>query len=305
MGLDATGWTPTSAGDLIAAARAEWDAAAGVPLDYSPGTWEGGATVAFGVVAARVEADAAVILDALSPETASGGNLDRIGAFRGIPRRAATFSRYIFYPVIASGYPSVTIPGGTQVRDSDRQLWAVTVDTTVTSTSDPVAVQAVDSGPVTVDGAQTLQTATPVSGLSAMTYDPADGDVFTIGKNAETAAEYATVAVFPAGSKNIRFVGCNLDNVALPPGSVVDDVSCCRRQWVLRADLGHRHWPVDKGKLAARDLYDTPQAAVVAELRKSGVSIDVAAVEAACPAAVAMDGHAEDEAKPVEDIKEN
>ena len=119
---------------------------------------------------------------------------------------------------------------------------------------------------------------------------------------AGTAAEYATVAVFPAGSRGIRFVGCNLDNVTLPPGSAVDDVSCCRRQWVLRADLGKRHWPVEKTALAARDIYDTPQKAVVAELQKAGVSVDVAAVEAACPAAVAMDGHAE--AKPAEDIKE-
>jgi hypothetical protein len=103
--------------------------------------------------------------------------------------------------------------------------------------------------------------------------------------------EYATVAVFPPGTSGVRFVGCNLDNVKLPPGSVVDDGSCCRRQWVLRADLGKRHWPVDaKGKLAARSLSDETQAAVVAELRKAGVQVDVAAVEAACPAGVALDG---------------
>jgi hypothetical protein len=190
MPLDSTGWTPTSAGDRIAQLRAAWDQAAGQPLDYRPGTWEGGASVAMGTLAARVESDASVILDALSPETASGGNLDRIGAFRGIPRRAATFSRYIAYPVILSGYPSVTIPAGTQVRDSDRQLWAVTVDTTVTSAADPVPLESVESGPVTIDGAQTLQAATPVAGLSAMTYDPTDGDAFSIGRNAETDAEY-------------------------------------------------------------------------------------------------------------------
>lgn len=190
MPLDSTGWTPTSAGDRISQLRAAWDQAAGIPLDYRPGTWEGGATVAMGTLAARVESDASVILDALSPETASGGNLDRIGAFRGIKRRAATYSRYIAYPVILSGYPSVTIPAGTQVRDVDRQLWAVTVDTTVTSTADPIPLQSVASGPVTIDGAQTLQSATPVAGLSAMTYDPGDGDAFSIGRNAETDAEY-------------------------------------------------------------------------------------------------------------------
>jgi len=105
--------------------------------------------------------------------------------------------------------------------------------------------------------------------------------------------EYATVAVFPPGSRGVSFRGCNLDNVTLPPDSVIDDVSCCQRRWLLRADLGKRHWPVDgKGKLAARDLYGATQAAVVAELRKAGVSVDVAAVEAACPAAVALDGKA-------------
>ena len=190
MGLNPTGWTPTSAGDVIAEIRAEWDAAAGMPLDYSPGTWEAGASVAFGVMSSRVEADAAVILDALSPETASGGNLNRIGAFRGIPRRAATYSRYIFYPTILAGYPSVTIPAGTQVRDEDRQVWSVVTDTTVTSASDPIAVEAVESGPVAISTAQTLQTVTPVAGLSAMTYDPGDGDAYTLGRTAETDAEY-------------------------------------------------------------------------------------------------------------------
>ena len=43
---------------------------------------------------------------------------------------------------------------------------------------------------MTIDGAQTLQAATPVAGLSAMTYDPTDGDAFSIGRNAETDAEY-------------------------------------------------------------------------------------------------------------------
>jgi uncharacterized phage protein gp47/JayE len=192
MGLDATGWTPTSAGDVIAELRAGFDAAAGQPLDYSAGTWEGGATVAYGVMAARVEADAAVILDALSPETAAGGNLDRIGAFRGIPRRGATRSRYVAYPVILAGYPSVVVPAGTQVRDTDRQVWQTVATQTVTSASDEIAIEAYDTGPVALDdgAAQTLQSVTPVAGLSAMTYDPGDGDPFSLGRAQETDAEY-------------------------------------------------------------------------------------------------------------------
>jgi len=121
---------------------------------------------------------------------------------------------------------------------------------------------------------------------------PVDCEIRNACLSVEPAAgEYATVAVFPPGSRGVSFVGCNLDNVTLPPNSTVDDGSCCRRQWVLRADLGKRHWPVDaKGKLAARSLGGETQAAVVAELRKAGVAVDVAAVEAACPAAVALDG---------------
>lgn len=191
MGLDATGWTPTSAGDVIAELRAGFDAAAGQPLDYST-TWEGGATVAFGVMASRVEADAAVILDALSPETAAGGSLDRIGAFRGLPRRGATRSRYIAYPVLLAGYPSVVIPSGTQVRDADRQIWRTVATQTVTSSADQIAIEAYDVGPIALDDVtpQTLQSVTPVAGLSAMTYDPGDADPFSLGRSQETDAEY-------------------------------------------------------------------------------------------------------------------
>lgn len=191
MGLDATGWTPTSAGERIAELRASFDAAAGQPLSYAAGTWEGAATVSFGVMASRVEADCAVLIDALSPETAAGANLDRIGAFRGVPRRAATYSRYVVYPTLAAGYTSATIPAGTVLRDTDRQQWQTVETVTGATAATELAIEAMESGAVELDaGPQTLQLVTPVVGISGATYDAADGDPYEIGRPRETDAQY-------------------------------------------------------------------------------------------------------------------
>lgn len=191
MPLSATGWTPASAGERIAELRAIWDTAAGQPLSYAPGTWEGAATIAFGVQASRVEADAAVLLDALSPETAAGANLDRIGAFRGIPRRAATYSRYIVYPTLAAGFSSITIPAGTVLRDTDRQQWQTVETVTGATGATELAVESVDPGSIEMSaGPQTLQIVTPSVGLSNCTYDAGDGDPYEIGRPRETDSQY-------------------------------------------------------------------------------------------------------------------
>ena len=191
MPLSATGWTPTTAGDRIAELRAIWDTAAGQPLSYAPGTWEGAATIAFGVEASRIEADAAVLLDALSPETAAGANLDRIGAFRGIPRRAATYSRYIVYPTLAAGFSSINIPAGTVLRDTDRQQWQTVETVTGATGATEIAVEAVDSGSIEMSaGPQTLQVVTPSVGLTNCTYDAGDGNPYEIGRPRETDSQY-------------------------------------------------------------------------------------------------------------------
>lgn len=191
MPLSATGWTPTTAGARIAELRAIWDSAAGQPLSYAPGTWEGAATIAFGVEASRIEADAAVLLDALSPETAAGANLDRIGAFRGIPRRAATYSRYIVYPTLAAGFATINIPAGTILRDTDRQQWQTVSAVTGATAATEITVEAVDSGSVEMDaGPQTLQVVTPSVGLTNCTYDAGDGDPYEIGRPRETDSQY-------------------------------------------------------------------------------------------------------------------
>lgn len=191
MPLNATGWTPTTAGDRIAELRATWDAAAGQPLSYAAGTWEGAATVAFGVEAFRIESDAAVLLDALSPETAAGANLDRIGAFRGIPRRAATYSRYIVYPTLAAGFATITIPAGTILRDEDRQQWQTVVTVTGATAATEIAVEAVESGSIELAaGPQTLQVVTSSPGLTNCTYDATDADPYEIGRPRETDSQY-------------------------------------------------------------------------------------------------------------------
>lgn len=48
--------------------------------------------------------------------------------------------------------------------------------------------------------------------------------------------------VFAPGTKNVRFIKCNLDNVALPPGSIIG-AACSQRRFVVQNDL--RDWEVD------------------------------------------------------------
>lgn len=189
MGLDATGWTPTTAGERIAQLRADYDAAAGQPLDYVQGSPEAAETVAYGVMAARVESDASVLIDALSPETADGANLDRIGAFRGLPRKAATPSRYVVYPVLTSGATSATIPAGSVLRDADRQLWQTVADEPAATAATPLAVEAMLPGPLTLSTGS-LAAVTAVVGVASYTYDSGDGDPYQIGRLAESNAQY-------------------------------------------------------------------------------------------------------------------
>ena len=41
--------------------------------------------------------------------------------------------------------------------------------------------------------------------------------------------------VFPDGTKDVRFIGCRLDNVTLPPGSVLD-ADCSNYQYGVQPD---------------------------------------------------------------------
>lgn len=191
MPLDDTGWSPTTAADRINETRAVYVAAAERPVDFLPGSPEGAYTAAFGVMASRVEQDVSVVLDALSPETAAGANLDRIGAFRGIPREEADSSAYIVYPVLGSGYASVNIPAGTEFRDVGLQKWRSVESVTDADATTPVTVEAVETGPVLMaDGPQTLAIVTPVTGVTGATFDAADNDEFSIGRARETDDQY-------------------------------------------------------------------------------------------------------------------
>lgn len=191
MPLDETGWTPTTGADRIAETRAVYVAAAERPVDFLPGSPEGAFTAAFGIMASRVEQDVSVVLDALSPETADGANLDRIGSFRGVPREGADSSRYIIYPTLGSGYTSATITVGTEFRDVDLQKWKAVETTADATAATPITVEAVESGPVLMaDGPQTLAIVTPVTGVSGATFDATDNDEFSIGRNRESDAQY-------------------------------------------------------------------------------------------------------------------
>ena len=49
--------------------------------------------------------------------------------------------------------------------------------------------------------------------------------------------EQPEAKVFPDGTKDVRFIGCRLDNVTLPPGSVLD-ADCSNYQYKVQAADG-------------------------------------------------------------------
>jgi len=190
-----TGFAVTPASERITAIRAELDALLAsiglAPLSYSD-TYEGALTEALGTITYDLEAGQKVVDDSLSPDTASGVQLDRI--FAGRPaRRAATQSRYTFRCQATSG--SISYPAGSVVEgggDDGRARWQVVATTTVTTSETQVVFEALDAGPVTMDSGSptTLTVITPVSGLASVAYDPSDGDSFTAGRDRESDTAY-------------------------------------------------------------------------------------------------------------------
>ena len=65
------------------------------------------------------------------------------------------------------------------------------------------------------------------------------------------SCEVPDTPVFPAGTKALTFDSCNLDNVLLPPGSVVLD-NCSARRFLVQPD--GEDWLVDADNRPLRPL---------------------------------------------------
>lgn len=200
------GWVVTPAADHIEQIRGEWNGLVTVPLDYATGTWEAGATEAFGRRVFDIEQGVAVAVEeAVDINSATGGNLNRLARTQ---RKPATKSRYYFYGVSTSG--TVTIPAGTVFASptaGDR--WVVVNDADVDATEDQILVEAETAGVYSMPtvGTTTLRVVTPVARLGAVTYDPGDGDPYQIGRARESDEEYrARATSFEASGKDLSRV---------------------------------------------------------------------------------------------------
>lgn len=189
MPITSAGLVVTPAAERIAAARAALDANVGTPLDYDD-TLEGALTETWGTLAFDVESGQAILLDATTPERATGANLDRLlGPL--IPRRPATRTRQTFRAVASS---TITLPPGYTVQfvdaDGVARVWETVEDTTVTTSATAVVYEAQDDGPIVVDSTQTGQIVRPFPGLSSVSWTSPSSDAISLGRLRESDTEY-------------------------------------------------------------------------------------------------------------------
>ena len=195
MTVTSAGFVGTPIGTLIQRVQDRIDAnlaEIGVEALSYDGTIEGAFVDAVAQVAWEMEQGEPAILDALSPETATGGSLARLAARAGVEWRPASYSRYTFTATATSGL-TITYPAGALLEGggtTGRSRWAVVADTTVTDAGADLIVQAVASGPEAMPsvGTTTLTRVTRVSGIASVTYDPSAGDPVSIGRLRESVA---------------------------------------------------------------------------------------------------------------------
>lgn len=191
MPITSAGLVVTPASERIAQIRAILDANVGTPLDYDR-TLEGAWTETAGTLIFDVESGQAIVLDATTPDRATGANLDRLlGPL--ITRRPATFTRQVFRATASS---TITYAPGYTVQFIDAngvaRVFQTVEDTTVTTVSggDPVVFEAVDSGPIVVDTDQVGSNVRPFPGLLSVSWTAADGDPVSLGRLRESDTEY-------------------------------------------------------------------------------------------------------------------
>jgi uncharacterized phage protein gp47/JayE len=197
--VTSTGYVITSASARVEAMRAEWLSRYGyLPAqDSIEQAWiELAADLAY-----DLDAGGGSLWDAMSAYTAQGAALDRW--FAGRPaRRPATASRYTFRATATSG--SVTYPAGWIVQGGGPEgssRWRVVVSTVVTTSPTAVVFEALDTGPITMPGGTTtLQIVTPITGIASVSYNSAGGDLFTVGRDRETDAQYRARGLSVRGS---------------------------------------------------------------------------------------------------------
>lgn len=127
----------------------------------------------------RVEQDqrAAALVAAASLDEATDSALDRLAREADLERRQATRSRYTVRAVTDAA--PLSIPAGVEVRGGGadgRARWLTVGGETIEAdeTPTPIVIEAIEAGPVAIDGSPALDIITPIEGLASVDRDGAD-----------------------------------------------------------------------------------------------------------------------------------
>lgn len=216
-------WTVTPSGTYLDRIRADLDTVVGTPLDYD-GTVDGAWTSVAAELAWRVDQGIATALATTQLATAPDEALVAQALEGGLTPRAATSSRYI----VRSGGAG-ELPEGAQVQGGGplgRSLWRVVDATATVALDDPVTIEAVDTGAISLPSTATLTLISPVAGITTLTYDSGDGDAYQVGRAAESASSLRLrIAALPANGGSAAAVRSQIRDLSWVVAADVQTVS--------------------------------------------------------------------------------
>ena len=187
--LTAAGLVIETADEVQADIAAQLQSALGGTLQATDGSTVIGQIVgALAVVIQRNQQALQGVYMARYPSGASGTALDGLAQWLGLTRNLATYST-ITATAAKAGAGSVTIPQGATLQNTATgDIWAVVSAVTVPgSGTAPLALRAVQVGPVQAPPAIAWQWITPFAGYTAVTVT--NGSAGTVGTAQETDAE--------------------------------------------------------------------------------------------------------------------
>lgn len=171
FGLTSAGFKARRGADFLEEIRGDFEAETGLSVDWSADTVLGQITLIMADRLASLSEQTQEVYDQRSLANATGVQLDALALLVGITRRAATSSVATLEVESDSAIPAggVTIPEGSVIKDSDGNRWVTTdpVTITTTSTTDTVAIESEEAGPVSPDDLNTWTIVTPVSGWAS------------------------------------------------------------------------------------------------------------------------------------------
>lgn len=171
-------WTVTSAAEHLISIRSDLDLAAGTALQYVA-TLDGAYTTTMAVLASEVSQGVGLAISSVLTASAPGPGIVARMLDAGLTPRPGTKSRYIVRVQGAGEIPLGTgLQGGGPLG---RSRWAVVDPTAIYDDDDPITIEAVDNGPISIPSPTTLTLTAPITGVTGFGYLVGDGDAFSLG----------------------------------------------------------------------------------------------------------------------------